>query len=430
DFVLTLDATGLLPDNTFEGILVFHHNGIGGRTEIAVRLEVTGEEIHTTRTLDLLRDWNTVSVNLQPDEEDVEVLMSDLVEQDILVMMKDGAGHFYRPDYDFNNIPGWSVEQGYQIKMRDEAQLTLEGWSVAADEPIRLEEGWQLISYYPRSPIEATLALSGIEDHLIICKDGFGNFYIPAWDYCNMGNMCEGQGYQINVDADVELVYMSEREDAMRSCSHAPAWEQESVYTEPGLLPIHTPTGVNMSLLVLTDPSLTGNIGVYASGKLVGSGVLQDGYCGIAVWGDDPVTDEIDGALEDQDLEIQLIESGGRQPVVFEILSGTPVYQTDSFCVVKLSSVTEPPSEFEIVSIYPNPFNSTTRITYSLPMPAKVELKLFDLNGREVVVLINESKQSGIHTANLNAVELPSGLYLLRLNASEQTLTRKIMLIK
>ncbi|MDP8241143.1 MAG: T9SS type A sorting domain-containing protein, partial [Candidatus Hatepunaea meridiana] len=427
DFVLTLDATGLLPDNTFEGILVFHHNGIGGRTEIAVRLEVTGEEIHTTRTLDLLRDWNTVSVNLQPDEEDVEVLMVDLVEQDILVMMKDGAGHFYRPDYDFNNIPGWSVEQGYQIKMRDAAQLTLEGWSVAADEPIRLEEGWQLISYYPRSPIESTLALSGIEDHLIICKDGFGNFYIPAWDYCNMGNMCEGQGYQINVDADVELIYVSEREDAYRDDIR----RQTSVYTEPGLLPVHTPTGMNMSLLALTDPSLTGDIGVYASGKLVGSGVLQDGYCGIAVWGDDPVTDEIDGAVQDETFDVKLFSNAELYKLDFEILSGELIYTIDGITVIRLlESPVEIPDEFAITSIYPNPFNAKTNIYYSLPVQSNVLIQIFDVNGRLVTSLFDGKRIAGRYSTVWHSQSTSTGIYFVQMKARDFNTVRKIILVK
>ncbi|RKX23763.1 MAG: hypothetical protein DRP46_14250, partial [Candidatus Zixiibacteriota bacterium] len=191
-FQLTLDATGLPVDNTFEGEVVFTHDGVGGETILSATLDVVEGEVHTFRDLDLGIGWNLVSANLQPDDEDVEVIMSDLVDAGLLIMMKDGAGHFYRPDHEFNNIPGWYVDQGYQVKMRDAARLRLWGMSVLRDEPIDLEQGWQIVSYYPRFPVEATLALSGIEDHLLIAKDGFGNFYVPSWDFSNMGEMCEG----------------------------------------------------------------------------------------------------------------------------------------------------------------------------------------------------------------------------------------------
>ncbi|MDP8240420.1 MAG: carboxypeptidase-like regulatory domain-containing protein, partial [Candidatus Hatepunaea meridiana] len=146
-FVLTLDATDLPSDNAFRGILVYHHDGVGSQTEIPVELNVVEGEIHTTRELNLQMGWNMVSVNLQPDEEDVEVLMADLVEADQLVMMKDDGGHFYSPAYDFNNIPGWFVDKGYLIKMREPGRVELEGWTVVREEPIELEAGWQLVSY-------------------------------------------------------------------------------------------------------------------------------------------------------------------------------------------------------------------------------------------------------------------------------------------
>ncbi|NQU06491.1 MAG: right-handed parallel beta-helix repeat-containing protein [Calditrichaeota bacterium] len=88
------------------------------------------------------------------------------------------------------------------------------------------------------------------------------------------------------------------------------------------------------------------------------------------------------------------------------------------------------PIEFGIVSIHPNPFNATTTITYSMPSAGIVELRLFDLSGREVTTFVNERRQSGIHTATLIASDLPSGLYFVRLKASDQMFTQKVMLIR
>ncbi|HHE47049.1 MAG TPA: carboxypeptidase regulatory-like domain-containing protein, partial [Bacteroidetes bacterium] len=93
-FQLTLDATGLPVDNTFEGEVVFTHDGVGGETILSATLDVVEGEVHTFRDLDLGIGWNLVSANLQPDDEDVEVIMSDLVDAGLLIMMKDGAGHF------------------------------------------------------------------------------------------------------------------------------------------------------------------------------------------------------------------------------------------------------------------------------------------------------------------------------------------------
>ncbi|NQT35513.1 T9SS type A sorting domain-containing protein [bacterium] len=451
NFTLTLNSTGLPVNNMFEGEIVFVHNAIQGETALPVTLNVVEGAVFTHRELSLNMGWNTVSVNLQPEDYDsIRGLMSTLVEENLLIMMKNGYGDFYIPEYDFSNIDGWFVDQGYQLKMRDEGILRLEGISVLSDTPIDLEEGWQLVSYYPRRPIEATVALSGIEDVLIIAKDGQGHFYIPDWDFCNIGEMDEGQGYYMNVESGVQLVYRRERED-----EEAAGSIYSRMQSDPVFLPVHPVTGNNMSLLILGTPPLTppllcrggiaGNnpplrsrggtkggveIGVYADGELVGSGVLEDGVCGIAVWGDDPTTDEIDGAIEGQELELVLVDEDGLHSVNYEILSGDSFYQTDGFRAVRLTGAQELPSEFRIISAYPNPFNSSIKITYSLPEASRVKLRLFDLTGREVMTLVNDLKQPGVHSTTLTANDLASGLYFVSLEGAGEVATRKVMLIR
>ena len=86
--------------------------------------------------------------------------------------------------------------------------------------------------------------------------------------------------------------------------------------------------------------------------------------------------------------------------------------------------------EFTISSIHPNPFNSTTTITYGLPVASNVSLKLFDLTGRLIQTLVEGEEQAGVKTTIVNAAELPSGLYFARLSASGKVFTRKVMLVR
>jgi len=88
------------------------------------------------------------------------------------------------------------------------------------------------------------------------------------------------------------------------------------------------------------------------------------------------------------------------------------------------------PSEFCISSIHPNPFNSTTLITYNLPFASLVSLQLYDLTGRRVATLFDNNQTPGIHTATLTANNLPSGLYFVHLKASDKVFTQKVMLIR
>ncbi len=85
---------------------------------------------------------------------------------------------------------------------------------------------------------------------------------------------------------------------------------------------------------------------------------------------------------------------------------------------------------FELVQNYPNPFNPTTNIQYSIPTDGVVSLIVYDLLGREVATLVNESKKAGNYTINFDASTLASGTYIYQLKAGEFLSSKKMLLIK
>jgi hypothetical protein len=87
------------------------------------------------------------------------------------------------------------------------------------------------------------------------------------------------------------------------------------------------------------------------------------------------------------------------------------------------------PSSF-ILSVFPVPFNSTTHLEFTLPSTQRVSLRLYDVLGREVAVLMNEIQTAGLHRLTFDASSLPSGVYLCRLEAGGMAQTRKIALVK
>lgn len=79
---------------------------------------------------------------------------------------------------------------------------------------------------------------------------------------------------------------------------------------------------------------------------------------------------------------------------------------------------------------YPNPFNPTTNISFEIPSASHVRLSIFDVTGRLVRVLVDESMPAGSYLRQFDATDLTSGLYLLRLESSGVVATGKMMLIK
>ena len=111
-------------------------------------------------------------------------------------------------------------------------------------------------------------------------------------------------------------------------------------------------------------------------------------------------------------------ETGAHASVSFVTLSGVSTEEEELPTVLSLSQN------------YPNPFNPSTAIEYALPQAAEVRLSVVDLMGREVVVLVNGTKQAGNHEVQFDASGLPSGMYLYRLETPERVLVHRMTLLK
>jgi tetratricopeptide (TPR) repeat protein len=110
---------------------------------------------------------------------------------------------------------------------------------------------------------------------------------------------------------------------------------------------------------------------------------------------------------------------------------------TQSSMMSKLSAITPQvkqmilvPEETVLHKCYPNPFNPTTTISYSLSAPGLVELSVFDLLGRKVSVLIHEFQSEGNKTLQFDGAAFPSGPYFVRLTAGGKAYTQRLLLLK
>jgi hypothetical protein len=88
------------------------------------------------------------------------------------------------------------------------------------------------------------------------------------------------------------------------------------------------------------------------------------------------------------------------------------------------------PSCIELFQNYPNPFNPSTNISYQLPEPGLVQLKVYNILGKEVAVLVNAFKTSGKYSVDYNASELPSGVYIYSLKVNNFVQNKKMILMK
>jgi hypothetical protein len=87
-------------------------------------------------------------------------------------------------------------------------------------------------------------------------------------------------------------------------------------------------------------------------------------------------------------------------------------------------------SDYKIHAVYPNPFNVSTMIAFDLAEAGEATLQLYDINGQKVRTLLNGHYQAGRYAHVIEASDLASGIYILRLEANGQTHSRRLTLIK
>ena len=88
------------------------------------------------------------------------------------------------------------------------------------------------------------------------------------------------------------------------------------------------------------------------------------------------------------------------------------------------------PLEFSLNQAYPNPFNPTTTLSFALPIESDVTISIYNLQGREVVSLVNGNMEVGHHSVVWNADAHASGVYFVKMIAGEFIKTQKLMLVK
>lgn len=88
------------------------------------------------------------------------------------------------------------------------------------------------------------------------------------------------------------------------------------------------------------------------------------------------------------------------------------------------------PSIFSLEQNYPNPFNPSTKIKYSLPQSSNVEIKIYDVLGKESATLVSEYKPAGSYEIQFDASLLPSGTYFYQIHAGSFLETKKMILMK
>lgn len=150
-----------------------------------------------------------------------------------------------------------------------------------------------------------------------------------------------------------------------------------------------------------------------------------------------PISVSGNGATQAQNSSGTRLQATIGQPLARRVVSAEsslrggfwPTMRAELFSPVGESQVTLP-NRIEFHAAYPNPFNPSTSLSFSLPKAGEIRLELFDITGRSVASLADGEYAAGTHRLNWNADLFASGTYFARLQTGGYSHTQKLHLIK
>ena len=101
-----------------------------------------------------------------------------------------------------------------------------------------------------------------------------------------------------------------------------------------------------------------------------------------------------------------------------------------TFTAIKSDDIVDAVTTFSLSQNYPNSFNPSTMVEYSIPQTAFVTLKVYNILGREIATLVNEEKTIGNYEVEFDGKNLPSGVYFYKFKVGDFIEIRKMVLLR
>ncbi len=197
-------------------------------------------------------------------------------------------------------------------------------------------------------------------------------------------------------------------------------------------------TGVNHTLLILNtawelSPEIGDEIAVFDSEKNLVSSIAwrpeKQGHCALPIWGDDEFTEEKDGMLSGETFSIVLFDKSEELITDLKVNDwerGNNVFVKDGLSAVSsISLYNEFTPELELFQNIPNPVQDNTSISFYLPQDCNVLLRVTNSLGQDISTLVSSDYSKGMHTIQLDAKSMATGVYFYTLKAQNKIITKQ-----
>jgi hypothetical protein len=324
------------------------------------------------------------------------------------------------------NLTDLSAEDGYWFLLEGDCTLCVSGWN--NDIMYSLHDGANLISYpfEGSSPLLETVPGEVLDALLGIIGEGTiatPHPIFPGEFLGNLENLQGGDGYWFLLDGDADFAF------------NAPAMARYNFVENQmsNLAGYDYVQSSEQAFYFIKDINVEMNendwVLAYNGDVLVGKAQWQGEYTSIPVMGDNG-NDFANGYLtEGETPQFVLLRNDSNEMISLNgIVNG---WQSNGiYHIGDMDVVANIPSTFVLNEVFPNPFNPAATISYSLPTDAQIQVVVYDMLGRNVAELVNETQTAGYHSIIWDASNESSGMYLVKMITENSVMTQKVMLLK
>ncbi|MBZ0263407.1 T9SS type A sorting domain-containing protein, partial [bacterium] len=352
-------------------------------------------------------------------------------------------GHVYIPE-GFNTIGDITLQQGYRLLSTTGGIWEITGIPLDPATEYSLQAGqWNWLGYPFLDELSVSQLLAHISEQVEVIMDDDGGVWIPNFGLGpinSLGNILPGEGLYAFVNEDIQFQYQGREELAggLQKNSEDDYWEFAPFEDAPKPTGKPFPVIVEFSEEILMDNPET--IEIWDGNLLVGKAkVLHDKPCTPVIAWEGDLEHNLDGftighrmslSVLNDNGEVIFSQTGNEESLLGEAQKG---YAHIILSSGEFSRTIDLPDEFTVGTCYPQPFNPSVTVPFSLPKAGEVEFAVYDLLGREVFATIQDftgGKHRFVFDSNYANVEMSSGVYFIQVTFESLAKPQKVLLLQ
>lgn len=368
-----------------------------------------------TQPIALASGWNLISLNVTPTNRLLSVLSAPLGTNLIQIKGMEGV---YIPGNPYSTLTSVTNGRAYNVRVSSPETWGVRGIPISTNTPIGLQGGWSMLAFYPTTNVSVPIAMQSVSSALQQVK-GRDGVYIPGNPMSTLSHMRPGAGYWVQLSGAQSLVYSGTKGDAA-------VQEDSDMVANLKVLPS------SMTAIIACYEAKEGDALLAMVGselRAYGKFICPQGFPAALV--------QIFTEQTGEEICFYIQKPGGEKLRLLGTIISNPEEDLGFVLLsAEQSEVATPAIEPSLIGCYPNPFNPSTSISFSLVDDiSHVRIDVFNIKGQLVSSLLDRQMPKGIHNLVFSGVDssgrkLASGVYVVRMKSGTYSKSMRIMLSK